>query len=104
MIYPGTEAYDWYKQEGHLITEDFSKWLTPSGLHNTVIKTNDLSPNELVKFCDDARRKFYLRPRYLLYKMTQMVFQPEELRRTLKAIRTFLRYLIRGTDIPGKTL
>ncbi|MBI3378244.1 MAG: radical SAM protein [Nitrospirae bacterium] len=99
MVYPGTEAYHWYKDRGYLITEDFSKWLTPGGLHNTVIKTQELSPGEMVKFCDDARRKFYLRPAYLFYKIRQMVFSPREIRRTLKSAKTFLKYLFRGSDI-----
>jgi radical SAM superfamily enzyme YgiQ (UPF0313 family) len=100
MVYPGTEAYEWYKNKGLLVTEDFSKWLTPSGLHNTVVKTEELSPEELVKFCDDARREFYLRPRYLFYKLKQLVLHPEEIRRTIKSARTFYRYLLKGSDIP----
>jgi radical SAM superfamily enzyme YgiQ (UPF0313 family) len=101
MVYPGTEAYEWYKNKGLLITEDFSKWLTPSGLHNTVIKTEELSPEELVKFCDNARRKFYLRPGYLFYKLKQLVLHPKEIRRTIKSARTFYRYLLKGSDIPA---
>lgn len=99
MIYPGTEAYDWYKREGLLITEDFSKWLTPGGLHNTVVRTTALSPTDLVKFCDNARKSFYLRPSYFLYKMRQMVFHPEEIRRTVKSAKTFFKYLVKGSDI-----
>lgn len=102
MVYPGTEAYKWYKQKGYLVTEDFSKWLTPSGLHNTVIRTKELSSDELVRFCDDARRKFYLRPHYLFYKLGQMIFQPREIRRTLKSAKTFSKYLFRGSDIEAK--
>ena len=32
MVYPGTEAYEWYKERGLILTDDFSKWLTPGGL------------------------------------------------------------------------
>jgi radical SAM superfamily enzyme YgiQ (UPF0313 family) len=99
MVYPGTEAYNWYKERGLIKTSDFSKWITPEGLHNTVICTEDLSSEELVRFCDDARREFYLRPNYIAYKLGQLVTHPREIRRTLKAGRTFLRYLLRGSDI-----
>ena len=102
MVYPGTEAYEWYKQKGYLVTEDFSKWLTPSGLHNTVIRTKELSSDELVRFCDSARRKFYLRPHYLLYKLGQMILRPREIKRTLKSTKTFSKYLFRGSDIETK--
>ncbi len=99
MVYPGTEAYAWYKERGLIVTDDFAKWLTPEGLHNTVIKTEGLSPDELVRFCDDARRAFYLRPGYILYKIGQMITHPKEIRRTAKSARTFLKYLIKGTDV-----
>jgi anaerobic magnesium-protoporphyrin IX monomethyl ester cyclase len=99
MVYPGTEAYDWYNERGLISTNDFSKWITPGGLHNTVIRTKELSSEELVRFCDYARRKFYLRPRYFLYKAGQMITSPEEIKRNLKAARTFIKYLLRGSDI-----
>lgn len=102
MVYPGTEAYAWYKERGLINTSDFTRWITPEGLHNTVISTESLSSEELVKFCDNARRSFYLRPSYLIYKSRQMVLSPREIRRTLKSARTFFKYLIKGSDLPEK--
>ncbi len=102
MVYPGTEAYAWYKERGLINTSDFTRWITPEGLHNTVISTETLSSEELVRFCDHARRAFYLRPSYLLYKAKQMIFSPREIRRTLKSARTFFKYLLRGSDLPEK--
>jgi radical SAM superfamily enzyme YgiQ (UPF0313 family) len=99
MVYPGTEAYDWYKERKLITTDDFSKWLTPKGLHNTVIRTEELSSEELVRFCDDARRAFYLRPTYLFYKAKQSVTDPQEMKRNLKSARTFIQYLFKGSDI-----
>ncbi|MBI4689542.1 MAG: radical SAM protein [Nitrospirae bacterium] len=102
MVYPGTEAYEWYKENGLILTDDFSKWLTPAGLHNSVVNAENLSAEELVRFCDHARRKFYLRPAYLLYKSGQMITHPGEIKRTLKSLKTFGRYLIKGSDIESK--
>lgn len=99
MVYPGTEAYDWYKQKNLIRSTDFSEWITPEGLHNTVIRTEELSSEELVQFCDDARREFYLRPSYILYKLGQLIKKPREIKRTLKAGRTFVKYLVKGSDI-----
>ena len=99
MVYPGTDAYEWYKEKGLINTSDFAKWITPEGLHNTVISTEALSSEDLVRFCDNARRRFYLRPSYILYKFKQMVTNPREIKRTLKAGRTFTKYLIRGSDV-----
>lgn len=99
MVYPGTEAYAWYQQKGLITSKDFSQWLTPSGLHNTVIHGEELSAEELVRFCDEARKKFYLRPKYILYKFVQMLRHPGEIRRTLKSVRTFAKYLLFGSDV-----
>lgn len=99
MVYPGTEAFEWYKERKLISTDDFSKWLTPKGLHNTVIRTEKLSSEELVSFCDDARRAFYLRPNYLFYKAKQSVKNLQETKRNLKSARTFFKYLLKGSDI-----
>ncbi|MCW5202210.1 radical SAM protein [Desulfobulbus sp. US4] len=99
MVYPGTAAYAWYKQKNLITSKDFSQWLTPSGLHNTVIQGENLSAEELVRFCDQARKKFYLRPGYILYKFVQMLRHPTEIRRTLKSVRTFAKYLFFGSDV-----
>jgi anaerobic magnesium-protoporphyrin IX monomethyl ester cyclase len=99
MVYPGTEAFRWYQERGLITTNDFSRWITPAGLHNTVVRTEALSSEDLVRFCDYARRQFYLRPRYLLYKLKQTVMDPSEMRRNLKSARTFLKYLVKGSDV-----
>jgi radical SAM superfamily enzyme YgiQ (UPF0313 family) len=93
MVYPGTEAYQWYKEQGYLTTEDYQQWLTCDGLHNCVINLPNLTGQELVAFCDYARKQFYLRPRYLLYKTAQMILYPREIRRTAKSFRTFAKHL-----------
>ena len=102
MVYPGTEAYAWYKERGLISTSDYKQWITQEGLHNTVISTDTLSSEELVRFCDHARRSFYLRPSYLIYKAKQMLTSPREIRRTFKSARTFLKYLIKGSDLPKR--
>jgi radical SAM superfamily enzyme YgiQ (UPF0313 family) len=95
MVYPGTEAYEWAKNNRYLLTEDYSKWLTDEGLHNCVVSTPELSANDLVAFCDYARRKYYLSPRYLMYKFFQMIKNPEEIKKTLKSAKTFSKYLFK---------
>jgi anaerobic magnesium-protoporphyrin IX monomethyl ester cyclase len=95
MVYPGTEAYEWAKNNGYLLTEDYSKWVTDEGLHNCVVSTPELSANELISFCDDARKKYYLSRRYLAYKCFQMIKSPGEIKKTLKSAKTFSKYLFK---------
>jgi len=97
MIYPGTEAYRWAKEENLILTEDFSQWLTEEGLHQCVLRLPGLSNDELVEFCDRARREFYLRPGYFWWKSRQVLRHPSEFVRTAKSLKTFVKYLLRGT-------
>jgi len=105
MVYPGTEAYTWAQRNGYLISEDFRDWLTEDGLHNSVVSRPDLPAEELVQWCDDARRRFYLRPRFILAKMLEIVAHPAETRRILKSFRRFVQHLFRPSlskqeDVP----
>ena len=99
MVYPGTEAYAEYKKKGWLTAQDYDQWLTPEGLHNCVVRNEILTSSELVKLCDLARRRFYLRPRYMSYKLFQMIVKPSEIVRTAKAARTFFKHLIIGSRV-----
>jgi anaerobic magnesium-protoporphyrin IX monomethyl ester cyclase len=99
MVYPGTEAYDEYKGKGWLTARDYSEWLTPEGLHNCVVRNEHFTSEELVRLCDLARRRFYLRPRYIAYKAMQMIAHPGEIGRTAKAARTFAKHLLRGSKV-----
>jgi radical SAM superfamily enzyme YgiQ (UPF0313 family) len=95
MVYPGTAAYEWAKNNGYLLTEDYRKWLTAEGLHNCVVSTPDLSADELITFCDDARKNYYLSLKFLAYKFCQMMKSPGEMKKTLKAAKTFSKYLFK---------
>ncbi|MCR4432272.1 MAG: radical SAM protein [Tepidanaerobacteraceae bacterium] len=97
MVYPGTEAYQWAKENGYLITQNFPEWITPEGLHNTVVTTPELSAQEVVEWCDNARRQYYLRPSYLWYKFKQTLFCRTERERNLRQFKSFYRYLLRGS-------
>ena len=103
MVYPGTRAYDWARKEGYLRTEDYSQWVSPEGMHNTMIDRPGLSHEYLVEFCDRARREFYLRPSYILGKLWQAVTHPSELRRTLKSAKRFYRFLFANSGPKVRT-
>lgn len=96
--YPGTEAYEWAKKNNYLRVTDFSDWLDDEGHHNTILDLPNLSSEDLVKWCDIARKEYYLRPSYILYKLGQMVTHPSEIRRTMKSFRTFSKSLLPKRD------
>lgn len=104
MVYPGTEAYGWAKENGYLLTEDFTQWNTEDGLHNCVVSRPDLSNIDLVEFCDRARRDFYIRPGYMLYRLKRLITHPiEDGPRILKSLKVFIKFIFRGTLDKNRT-
>lgn len=94
MVYPGTAAFEIARENGSLTTDDFQEWLTPEGLHKSVISQPGLDADDLLAWCDHARRSFYLRPNYVLSKAWQIFAQPREAGRIIRSARTFSRHLI----------
>ena len=101
MVYPGTDDYAYFEEKGWIASHDFRKWITPEGLHSSTVSNPHLPYEELVRFCDRARREFYLRPRYILFKLFQGVRHPGEGRRTIKAFSTFRDYLFKPSRSAG---
>jgi len=97
MVYPGTVAYDWARENGFLVTEEFEKWLDGEGMHNCVVSRPGLSNDDLVDFCDRARKEFYLRPTYIAAKLAQGLKDPYELKRLLKGGNNLIMSMLKKT-------
>jgi anaerobic magnesium-protoporphyrin IX monomethyl ester cyclase len=95
MVYPGTEAFDSATREGCVTTDDFREWLTADGVHRSVVSQPGLSASEVQDWCDRARLKFYLRPRYLASKCWQVLRDPGEAGRIWRSARVFAKHLCR---------
>ncbi len=94
MVYPGSPAYDESKKLGFLAAQRFDQWLTPEGYHTAVTRSSQLEPQDLVSFCSHARRRFYLRPRFLARKLVQAFVDEGERIRIMRASRIFWRHLV----------
>jgi len=94
MVYPGTECYEWARKEGFLTTQDFSRWLTREGFHNCVVSRGNLTPVRLVEKCNEARRRFYLRPSYIWQKAREALTDPLQRTRLMRAFVTFWPHLV----------
>jgi radical SAM superfamily enzyme YgiQ (UPF0313 family) len=95
MAYPGTAAYKEALESGALASTDYNQWLDKDGYHRTTISRPGLSSQELVDFCDRARREFYLRPKYLITQSIMAIFDKGERKRLLKGFGTFYKHLFR---------
>jgi radical SAM superfamily enzyme YgiQ (UPF0313 family) len=98
MVYPGTDAWRDATARGLLGSDRWRDWLTTDGLHSCVTGSNTLSSRELVDFCDYSRRRFYLRPGYLLRSLWQSLVDPVQRRRLFRVFGTFRRYLLRRSS------
>ena len=92
--YPGTEAYDWAKRNGYVET-DYEKYCLPDGTHNTVLNLPGLSAQEMVDFCNMARKKYYLRLGYILHRIYVGLRNPDDLKRSIKAFGKLRHYLFK---------
>lgn len=98
MIYPGTAAYDEAKSKNLINANSFDDWLTKDGMHRSVVDLPELTQDQLLDFADFARKKFYLRPKYLMFKIYQSFLNFGEFKRNLKGFRKLLYNLILGSS------
>lgn len=84
MPYPGTEAYKWAKDNGY-ISGKYEDYLQKDGTLNCIVDTPELSAQELVSFCNYARKKYYMRPWYIAHRLWVGLHDFDDLKRSLKA-------------------
>ncbi len=94
IVYPGTKAFQWAQKNNFLKTVDYQQWVTKEGLHNCLVDLPDISAQDMVNWCNDSRRKYYLNLKYIFYKIFQMVRYPREIKRTVKAGLKFSKHLL----------
>lgn len=90
--YPGTEAYQWAKSNNYIET-DYAKYCLPDGTHNTVLSTPELTAEDMVAFCNMARKRYYLRISYILHRLRVGLSNPSDLKRSIKAFGKLKHYL-----------
>ena len=93
--YPGTEAYEYNKKMGYLTVGDYEHYCAADGTHNTVLNLPNLSTEEMVDFCNYARRKYYLRLSYILHRLRVGLTNPDDLKRSIKAFGRLKKYLFK---------
>ena len=92
LPFPGTKAYLWAKSNGY-IHGDYSDYVKEDGTINCLLELPGLSGEEMVRFCDDARKKYYWRPKYILHRLWVGLKDPSDLWRSIKAFMNLRKYL-----------
>ncbi|MDI6825971.1 MAG: radical SAM protein [Candidatus Aenigmarchaeota archaeon] len=94
FLYPGTEAWDWAEENGYLASKDYSALLTREGKHLSNADLPGLNHLRATYLCDKALREFYLRPKYIFYKLFQILSNLGEAQRTFLSAKIFFKNLI----------
>lgn len=94
LPFPGTEAYNWAKSNGY-IHGSYRDYIKEDGTINCLLELPNLTSEEMVKFCDDARKKYYWRPKYIAHRLWIGLRDPADLKRSLKAFGNFKKYLFK---------
>ena len=91
---PGTRLYEIAKEKGHICKE--TKWEEFAPLTKTkpILVQENLTEKELVHYQKKAFRKFYLRPKYILYKLKRTRSR-EGLKTAIKGLSILIRILKR---------
>lgn len=84
---PGTEYYDFLKDEGIL---EVRRWEDFDSFHRTRLKLPHLDSGEINEFLKRAYRRYYLRPRYALMMLRRAFSSPAHFRQTLRLFSAFL--------------
>jgi anaerobic magnesium-protoporphyrin IX monomethyl ester cyclase len=94
MVYPGTEDYENARMKNLLITEDYSKWLTPEGHYITTLSQDELDPSKMRNIQRSAYKNFYANPEYIAYKSIQSIKNFAELNRNLRGFSSFINQVL----------
>ena len=104
MLSPGTADYDYYKEKGMLFSEDFSKWNDSEGQHRSTVRRKFLTERDIEDFCDHSRRRFYLRPRYVLMKGVESLTSLHHLKKNLRGFKVLVGHLVKRPGRAAETV
>jgi len=93
--YPGTEFYDWVKNQGYLTVDDPVHYLDKEGHQTSVISYPELSNIEIAEAVDKILKEYYISLGYLPFFLKQIVRKNgfKELIRLIRAAKAFVGYV-----------
>ncbi|MCQ9208836.1 MAG: B12-binding domain-containing radical SAM protein, partial [Omnitrophica bacterium] len=90
-VYPGTEMYNWAKENGYLLPKDWKEWVSEDYEQMTLLSYPQLSKKDIDDFIDKGLREFYLRPTQIL-KMALNIKTFADLKRKIFGLESFVDY------------
>lgn len=94
LPFPGTAEWKWYKDAGY-IQGGYEDYVKEDGTINSLVNLPGISSDDMVEFCDSARKQYYWRPRYIVHRLIAGIRDPEDLKRSLKAFKSIKSFLFK---------
>jgi anaerobic magnesium-protoporphyrin IX monomethyl ester cyclase len=93
--YPGTEYYDWAKENGYLAPQDWPQWVDENLEQRAIINLPQLSVDEINELVDQGLREFYLRPRQM-WRMLRNIRSWADVKTKWHGLMSFVDYFGRS--------
>jgi len=90
-VYPGTEYYNWVKESGYLVPQDWEQWVDEHLEQRAIIDFPQLPVDEINDLVDQGLKEFYLRPGQMV-RMLQNIRSWADVRTKLHGLRSFRDY------------
>nr|QNO46310.1 tRNA-2-methylthio-N(6)-dimethylallyladenosine synthase [Methanosarcinales archaeon ANME-2c ERB4] len=93
--FPGTEFYEWCKENGYLLTDDPNEYLDSEGHQKAIISYPWLTAEEITSMVDGILKGYYLSLNYVPLAARQVMRRQgiDEMRRLWYSVKMFTRYI-----------
>lgn len=92
--FPGTGFYAWAKENGYLVTEDYSKWLNKDGYLDCLVNYPYANTKEIEKIRDNLMSRYYFSFTYIVKTFLRNLTWTE-FKRVVKAGSTYIWFRIK---------
>ena len=95
---PGTEFYEWAKNNGFLLVENLEESIDAKGYQKGIVSYPEFTKKDIEDYVDRALKGYYLSPSYIPIAMRNILRKNglQELKLMLRAATMFYKYLRRG--------
>ena len=102
---PGTEFYNWVKENGFLLTENLEESLDEGGFQKCIVSYPGFTQRNIEEYVDKALKEYYLSFSYVTIAATNIFRRNglHELKGMLASTRVFLQYLRRKKALRGQS-
>jgi len=94
---PGTEFYEWVKNNGFLLVENLAESIDEEGYQKCIISYPGFTKEDIENYVDKALKGYYLSPLFILIAMKNILRKNglHELKGMLMSARVFVKYVRR---------